>query len=121
MGKMGSAIFSFLSMKSSQTTNATQDITAMTSAQRIAGLDQAYRVPASSSEKTRRMDAVSMSTAPIRSSLRRLGRLNRVRRRLMMVVVVLEAEKGRKKAMSNIAVAPAGALVFVSKFQPREV
>jgi hypothetical protein len=67
------------------------------------------------------MDAVSMSTTPIRSSLRKVERLNRVRMRLITVVGVLGTEEGRKKAMRKVAVAPAGALFVVSRFWPGEI
>jgi hypothetical protein len=80
--------------------------------QSMAGLDQAYRVPASSSAKTRSMEAASIRMTPIGSSLRKEAIVKRVRRRVRTFVDV-ELSDGKRNMMSVEAATPAGALHFI--------
>lgn len=110
IGKIGSATFRFQSRKISHPMNATHDRTGITSVQSIAALDQVYRVPASSSAKTRRMDAASIRTTPIISSLRNEATVKRLPNRVRILVDELETSEWRRNMMSAEAAAPAGAL-----------
>jgi hypothetical protein len=114
IGKMGSAVISFLRGKYiSQPTNEIHDTTAITNGQIIATLDHSYRVPASSSAKTTSIDAASMSTTPMRSKRRKEATVKRLRRRKRIVFEALGWSDWRRMAMNDIAAAPAGALFAV--------
>jgi hypothetical protein len=117
MGKIGSAFQPFhLSSPISHPTNPTQHPTATTSVTIIGTLPHAYLVPASSSAKTRRMEAASMRTTPMRSRRRKAVRVKRERKRLRRFsgwAPGSEGKKseGRKKIINAVAAAPAGALL----------
>ena len=116
IGNIGSAFHPFhLSSPISHPTNPTQHPTATTSVTIIGTLPHAYLVPASSSAKTRRIDAASMRTTPIRSRRRKDVRVKRERKRLRRFSGWAPGSEGRKSVgrkniINAVAAAPAGAL-----------
>ena len=81
---------------------------------KIAALAHGYRVPASSSAKTKRTDAASINTTPTRSRRRNDAMVKRLQRRFQRVISLVEMSDGRRKMMRAVAAAPAGALEIMS-------
>jgi hypothetical protein len=97
-------------MNNSHATKRPQHRKAMSRDAIIAALPHGYRVPASSSAKTMRMEAASMKKTPGKSRRRKEAIVKRLRSRLKRFISAVDMSEGRKKIMIPDATAPAGAL-----------